>query len=74
MVSKQWYQKANCWSKFFINDKSDFSNGARSLPRNSPDFTILYSCVFDNFILAGKLFAKALQRFETCQFVSNIYE
>ena len=51
---------ANCWSKFFINDKSDFSNGARSLPRNSPDFTILYSCVFDNFILAGKLFAKAL--------------
>ena len=30
----------------------------KGLPKNFPDFFIL--CNFDNFILAGELFAKAL--------------
>ena len=51
---------ANDLSTFFINGDSIFNNGPRSLTRNSPNCTILDSCVFHDFILVDKLFAKAL--------------
>ena len=35
-------------------------------PRIPPNFIILNSSVFENFILADKPFAKALRIFETC--------
>ena len=40
-------------------------------PKNPPDWPILCGCVFDNFILAEELFAKALQSFETFVLVNN---
>ena len=51
---------------FFIKSKPDFNNVSRSLTRNPLDCLILDSWVFDNFILADKLFTKTLQSFETC--------
>ena len=42
-----------------------FINGPKTLPKNPPDFPILYKWVFDSFILAEELFAKALWSFET---------
>ena len=56
-------------SDFFINGKPIFSNGPRN-PKN-PNCTILDRWVFNNFILADKLFAKALQSLETCVSVNN---
>ena len=41
----------------------NFSKGSRSLPRNPSGYTTLDNWVFDNFILADKLFAKNLQSF-----------
>ena len=32
---------ANSFSAFFVNGRANFSNGSRSLPRNSPDYNIL---------------------------------
>ena len=58
-------------STFFIKGKLVFSNGPGSLTRNSPDCTLLDNRVFDNFILANKLFAKDLRIFETFLLVSN---
>ena len=58
-------------STFFIKGKSAFSNGSKSFPRNLPDCTVLDSWVFDNFLLAHKLFAKVLQSFGTYLSVSN---
>ena len=57
----------------YINNpgNSEFSNGPRSLPKNSPDFPILCNWVFDNFILAEELLAKALKSLETCVLVNN---
>ena len=46
-------------------------HGLKSVPRNPPDCTGLDNWVFDNFILADELFAKALQRFASCLSVSN---
>ena len=43
-----------------------FNNGPKCLSKNSPDCPILRNSVFDNFILAEQLLAKALQSFETC--------
>ena len=55
-----------------MKGKLFFSNGLRSLPKMAPDCPILKLCwVFDNFILADKLFAKALQSLETCGLVNN---
>ena len=51
--------------------KSIFSNGPKSLPKNPPDCPILCYWVFDNFILAEELFAKALESLETCVLVTN---
>ena len=47
-----------------------FNNGPKNLPKNPPDCTILDNCIFDNFILAEELFAKALRSFETCVLVN----
>ena len=62
---------ANGLSTFFIKGNPVFSNGLKSLPKNSPDCPILCKWVFDNFILAEELFAKALASFETCVLVNN---
>ena len=62
---------ANGLSTFSIKGNPVFSNGPKSLPKNPPDCPILCKRVFDNFILAGKLFVKALRRFETCALVNN---
>ena len=50
-------------STFFIKGNPVFSSGPKSLPENSPDCPILCKRVFDNFVLAEELFAKALQSF-----------
>ena len=42
----------------------------KSLPRNPLDCSVLESSVFDNFGVANKLFAKALQSFRTSLAVS----
>ena len=55
----------NGLSAFFIKDKSVFSNGPESLPKNLPDCPIIWYWIFDNVILAEKLFPKALRSFET---------
>ena len=62
---------ANGLSTFPIKGNPAFSNSPKSLPKNLPDYLILYNWVFDNFILAEKLFAKALRSFETCVLVNN---
>ena len=62
---------ASGWSTFFIKGNPAFSNGLKSLPKNPPDYHILYNWVFDNFILAEKVFAKALWSFQTCVLVNN---
>ena len=49
---------ANGVSTFLIIGKLTFTNGSRNTSRNT-GCTILDSWVFDNFILADKLFAKA---------------
>ena len=50
---------ANSLSKFFIKGKPVFSSGPKSLPKNPPYCPICCKWVFDGFILANKLFAKA---------------
>ena len=62
---------ANGLSTSVIKINLVFSNGPKNLPKNSPGCTILYNWVFDNFILAEELFAKALQSFETCVLVNK---
>ena len=49
---------------FSINGKPTFIHGPRNLPRNPPACIILDILVFENFILADKLFAKAFGTFE----------
>ena len=56
---------SNGLGTFFIDSNPTFINGPRSVPRNSRDCTILDKLVFDNFMLADKLFVKALRNFET---------
>ena len=43
---------------FLLKENQCFDNG---LPKRSPDCHILCNQVFDNFILADELFAKALR-------------
>ena len=58
-------------STFFIKDQTVFSNGPRSLPRNPPNCTVLYSWDFENFILPDEPFAKVLQTLENFVLVNN---
>ena len=69
MVSNHFYLKG--LSIFFIKGISVLSNGPRSLPKNSPDFPILCNWVFDYFILADELFAKALRSLKSCVLVNK---
>ena len=62
---------ANGLITFDMKDNPVFSNGPNNLPKNPPDCIILENWVFDNLILADKLFVKALRRFETCVLVNN---
>ena len=62
---------ANVLSTFPIKDNPVLINDPKNLPKNPLDCTILCNWVFDNFILAVELFAKALQSFETCVLVNN---
>ena len=51
---------ANGLITFFINGNPAFSNGPSNLPKNPPYCIIFDNWVFDNFISANELFAKAL--------------
>ena len=62
---------ANGLTTFFLKGNPVFSNGPKSLPKNSPNYPILCNWVFDNSILTEELFAKALKSFETCELVNN---
>ena len=65
---------ANALSKFFIKVKAAFSNGFilyNWLSSYTVDCPILYNWACNNFILADKLFAKALRNHETCVLVNN---
>ena len=62
---------ANGLSKFIITSKPSFINGPKSLLRNPPDYVILDSWLFDNFISADELFAKVLRSYETCLSLSD---
>ena len=55
----------------FIKGNPVFSNGPESLPKNPPDCPISCNWVFDNFILAEELFAKALWSLETFVLINN---
>ena len=48
-----------------------FSNCPKNLLKNPLDYPIFCNWVFDNFILAEELFAKALQSFETYVLVTD---
>ena len=62
----------NCLSAFPIKGNPvSSSNGLKSLPKNPLDCPILCSWVFDDFILADELFAKALWSREICVLVNN---
>ena len=56
---------------FFIRHRPIFSNGLKSLFRNSPDCHFLCNWVVYNFILAGWTFAKALRSFYACVLVNK---
>ena len=58
-------------STFFLKGDPVFSNGPNSLPKNPSDCPILCNWVFDNFILAEELCAKALWSFEICLLFNN---
>ena len=58
---------ANCLSTFFVKGLP-FFRVSRNL---SADCTILDGWVFDNFIIAYELVAKALRSFGTCLLVAN---
>ena len=63
------YFNTNNLCTYFINGKPNFVN-IQNLPRNPLDCSVLESSVFDNFVVANKLFAKALQSFRTSLAVS----
>ena len=62
---------ANDLSKFSIKGNPVFSNGSKSLAKNPSYCPILCKLIFDNFILAEDLFAKAWRTFENWLSVNN---
>ena len=64
---------ANGVSLFFINGKSTFINGPRSIPGNSPNCTMLDKRVFDNFSLAYESIKKSKYWFHLCAFTFDWY-
>ena len=72
MVSK-CFQLMRDLSTFPNKANPTFSNGPQNLPKNLPHCPILCKWIFDNFILAEKLFSKALRSLESCVLVNDIY-
>ena len=62
---------ANGLSTFPIKDNPVFNNDPKILLENPTDYTILCNWVFDMFIIAKWLFAKALWSLETYVLVNN---
>ena len=62
---------ANGLSTFPIKDNPVFDNDPKILLENPTDYTILCNWVFDMFIIAKWLFAKALWSLETSVLVNN---
>ena len=58
-------------STFSVKGNQVYSNGPKGLPKNPPDYPILCNWVFDNFIFAEELFAKALRSLKICALVNN---
>ena len=56
---------------FPIKGNPVFSNGPKSLTKNLPNCPILCKWLFDSFILAEELLAKALRSFQTCVLANN---
>ena len=63
---------ANGLITLFINGNPVFSNEPSNLLRN-PNCIIFDNWVFDNLISADELFAKDLQRLDTCLSVNNLW-
>ena len=61
----------NALSKFLVNGKTVFSNGARSLSRIPADCNILESLVLVDFVLSNEFFPKDFRSLETCISISN---
>ena len=62
---------ANGLSTFLIKTKPVFINSPRSLPKNPPDYRILYNWVLDNSVLADELFAKDLRSLKIGVLINN---
>ena len=62
---------ANGVSTFPIKSKPVFTNGPKSLRKSLLDCPFSCSWVFDSFILAEELFAKALRNLKACELVNN---
>ena len=58
---------ANDLSLFFIKDKPVFGNDPKILPKNAPNYVLLWKCVFDKIIkeLGDELFARARRSIKT---------
>ena len=56
---------------FPIKGNPVFSNCPKSLTKNLPNYPILCNWLFDSFILAEELFAKASRSFQTSVLVNN---
>ena len=61
----------NGLSTLSIEGNLAFSNGPKSLPKNTAGCPILCKWVFDNFILADESFAKVVWSFENCLLVNS---
>ena len=61
----------NGFKTFFIKSNPIFNNDPKSLLKNPPDCPNLYNWVFDAFILADELFAKALWSFQIYALVNS---
>ena len=56
---------------FPIKGNPVFCNGPKSLTKNLPNCPILCKWLFDSFISAEELLAKALRSFQTCVLANN---
>ena len=65
---------ANGLSAFPIKGSPCFSNGPKGQPKNPHDFPILCNWVFDNFILADELLAKALRTLKLHYYLITVYQ
>ena len=59
------------FSPIFSINFSGFSKGERPKGKKPPNYAILNSCIFDNFVLADELLEKCLQGLDTCLSVNK---